>query len=104
MADPASFAAPWEARTFAIVRSLRDSGTVSADEWTDALTTVVGRGQVEVRYEHWLGALERVLDAKGLVSRETLARYGDAWSQAARRTPHGEPITLTVNDFRPERG
>jgi len=31
---------------------------------------------------------------------ETLARYHDAWDRAADRTPHGQPIELTPDDFR----
>lgn len=99
MTDSTAFGAPWEARTFAILKALRDSGVVSADEWTDALGAVVGDG--EVRYEHWLAALERVLPANGTLSGTALQRYREAWMHAAHRTPHGEPIDLTADDFRP---
>ncbi|MEA2823448.1 MAG: hypothetical protein QOJ86_5452, partial [Bradyrhizobium sp.] len=32
-------------------------------------------------------------------SPETLLRYHDAWDHAADRTPHGQPIELTAEDF-----
>lgn len=67
MIEPAPFAAPWEARIFALVRTLRDSGHVTADEWTDALRARVGDGIGDVSYHHWVGALEDVLAAKGVV-------------------------------------
>ena len=31
----------------------------------------------------------------------TLARYRHAWEHAAARTPHGTPIELAPEDFRP---
>jgi nitrile hydratase accessory protein len=100
MTEPASFAEPWEARAFAMVRSLRDRRVVSAEEWTDALTAELADDPTgEVQYGHWLAALERVLTEKGLVSDGTLRRYRSAWSRAANRTPHGEPITVTAKDF-----
>jgi hypothetical protein len=36
---------------------------------------------------------------KGVTSRDTLARYRDAWDHAADRTPHGTPIELRPDDF-----
>jgi nitrile hydratase accessory protein len=100
MIEPAAFAEPWEARIFAMVRSLRDRGVVSPAEWTAALTTQVGdRATGEVEYQHWLAALEDVLVARGVVSNDALHRYHAAWEHAAHRTPHGDPITLTINDF-----
>jgi nitrile hydratase accessory protein len=99
MTQPPAFAAPWEARAFAMVRLLRDRGVVSASEWTAALRARVGAEITEVEYLDWLAALERVLIEKGLVSHEELQRNHAAWGRAALRTPHGEPIVLDVNDF-----
>jgi nitrile hydratase accessory protein len=99
MTGPPTFAAPWEARAFAMVRLLRDRGVVSASEWTAALSEQVGDEMAEVEYRHWLAALERVLTEKGLVSHGELQRNHAAWGRAALRTPHGEPIVLDVNDF-----
>ena len=50
-------------------------------------------------YRHWLAALERIVAEKGVATRDTLARTRDAWDHAAERTPHGEPIELTPEDF-----
>ena len=100
MTDSPAFAAPWEARAFAMVRTLRDVGIVSATEWSEALGAQIAReGAGEVQYRHWLAALEDVVTTKGLTSREALRRHRAAWAQAADRTPHGEPITLCPNDF-----
>lgn len=95
-----AFAEPWEARAFAMVRLLRDRHIVSAEEWTSALAAQIAAADTgEVAYRHWLAALEQVLREKGLVSDEDLGRYRAAWARAAHRTPHGEPIDLTANDF-----
>ena len=46
-------------------------------------------------YESWLAALERLVEAKGVMTEaERLARV-DAWDRAAKATPHGQPITLS---------
>jgi nitrile hydratase accessory protein len=101
MTEVEAFAEPWEARAFAMVRLLRDRHIVSAEEWTTALTAqITADDNGEVAYRHWLPALEQVLCEKGLVSDGDLGRYRTAWARAAFRTPHGEPIDLTANDFR----
>ena len=100
MTDAPAFAAPWEARAFAMVRTLRDAGIISPAEWSDALGAQIARDGVgEVQYRHWLAALEEVVATKGLASDAALRRYRTAWAQAAHRTPHGDPITLSPNDF-----
>jgi len=100
MPEVETFAEPWEARAFAMVRLLRDRHIVSAEEWTAALTAqIAADDNGEVAYRHWLAALEQVLCEKGLVSEGDLGRYRTAWARAASRTPHGEPIDLAANDF-----
>ena len=45
--------------------------------------------------ESWLAALERLVEAKGVMTApERLARV-DAWDRAAKATPHGQPIVLS---------
>jgi hypothetical protein len=45
-------------------------------------------------YEHWLAALEKLVDAKGLTDAGERHARRDAWEAAARATPHGEAIVL----------
>jgi hypothetical protein len=52
-------------------------------------------------YRHWLNALEWLAAKKGVIDRASLSRYRDAWGHAARQTPHGQPIDLKAEDFRP---
>ena len=52
-------------------------------------------------YRHWLAALEALVASKQASSADELARYAQAWDQAADRTPHGQPIELRPSDFEP---
>jgi nitrile hydratase accessory protein len=45
-------------------------------------------------YEHWLAALEKIVADTGLVRPDELAHRRAEWAEAARRTPHGQPIEL----------
>lgn len=97
------FAAPWEARTYAMVRELRDRGVFTHQEWADGLGAQLRSAELDgthtSTYRHWLAALERLVAAKGVASDGLLEHHRAAWARAADRTPHGEPITLTADDF-----
>lgn len=95
------FAAPWEAHAFAMVVALHERGALTWNEWAAQLGEVIGevrmRGEPdggEDYYRHWLLALERIATRKGLVTAELLEQRRRAWYEAARRTPHGQPIEL----------
>jgi nitrile hydratase accessory protein len=95
------FKAPWEAQAFAIAVSLHEHGAFSWKEWAEAVAEVIGelrqRGEPdtgEQYYRHWLTALERIATRKGLVSDASLQTRRELWAQAARATPHGQPIEL----------
>jgi nitrile hydratase accessory protein len=101
------FREPWEAQAFAMTLALHSRGWFTWQEWTAALGVEIKRAQAagdpdtgETYYRHWLAALERIVAEKAVASRETLARYRDAWEHAAGRTPHGRPIELRPDDFR----
>ncbi len=70
------FSAPWEARAFAIALQLSEAGHFSWDEFRDRLIAEV-RASDRIRardgtsdhgeyYDHFLHALERLLDEKGI--------------------------------------
>ncbi|HUA36078.1 MAG TPA: nitrile hydratase accessory protein [Candidatus Binataceae bacterium] len=69
------FSAPWEARAFAIAVKLADTGVFTWDEFREYLIEEVGKsdkarkhdapGQ-EQYYEHFLRALEHLLESKGI--------------------------------------
>jgi nitrile hydratase accessory protein len=93
------FAEPWEAQAFALAVALQERGAFTAAEWAEALGAQIRDGPPDASYyEHWLTALESLLDTKGLADADALARTRDAWARAAARTPHGSPIELAPHD------
>jgi nitrile hydratase accessory protein len=65
------FSAPWEARAFAMAVKLADAGVFTWDEFRDHLIAEVGESDREHQssgeeqyYEHFLGALEQLLESK----------------------------------------
>ena len=102
------FAEPWQAQAFAMVLQLHQRGLFTWPEWAAALSAQIVRAQAQgdadlgdTYYQHWLAALEGLVAAKGATTDAELSRYASAWDQAADRTPHGQPITLSAADFAP---
>ena len=100
------FREPWQAQAFSMALALHQRGIFTWSEWAATLADEIKRAQAagdpdtgETYYHHWLATLERLVAEKGVTSRDTLARYRDAWDHAADRTPHGTPIELRPDDF-----
>ena len=93
------FREPWHAQAFAMTVALHERGRFTWGEWAEALAGALagqtgGEDPEDGYYRAWLGALEALLAAKGLVGEAERAARRDAWDAAARVTPHGQPITL----------
>lgn len=89
------FNEPWEAQAFAMAVGLNAKGVFTWTEWAEALAREVAAEPERGYYESWLAALEKLVEAKRLMSEsERLARI-DAWDRAAKATPHGKPIELS---------
>ncbi len=95
------FNEPWQAQAFAITLSLQEAGLIDAAEWTDALASAIAEAQKagdpdlgDSYYEHWLSALEALVQIKNLSSNEELDERVKAWRRAYLATPHGMPILL----------
>ncbi|MES2750727.1 MAG: nitrile hydratase accessory protein [Pseudomonadota bacterium] len=104
--DGPVFREPWEARAFAMALALHARGLFNWTEWADALSQQIRRAQAagdadtgETYYRHWLATLEQLVTSKDIAPLSVLHRYRDAWDHAADRTPHGQPIELTPDDF-----
>jgi len=102
------FHEPWEAQAFAMTLALYRRGLFTWPEWAEELSDEIKRAQEagdpdrgDTYYRHWLNALERLVAEKGATDPAVLARYRNAWSHAAHRTPHGQPIELKAEDFAP---
>lgn len=95
------FNAPWEAQAFAMALALYERGEFTWKEWAETLAAVIGevklRGEADTGadyYHHWMTALERITTRKGIVTKVRLEERRKQWEEAARRTPHGQPIML----------
>ena len=103
--DP-TFSEPWEAHAFAITVAMHRRGVFSWNEWAETLGEQIKLAQANgdadlgnTYYLHWLAALEKLVQNKGIADQGTLNLYQEAWLRAAHRTPHGEPIELLPEDL-----
>jgi nitrile hydratase accessory protein len=87
------FNAPWEAEAFAMAVKLHEQGAFTWTEWAEFLSREIHAREAPY-YEHWLSALENIVEAKGLMSHAERVVRIDAWDRAAKATPHGQPIEL----------
>ena len=90
--DPV-FNEPWEAQAFAMVVKLHERGHFTWSEWAETLGAEI-KSRDAPYYEQWLAALEKIVEAKGLMSQVERLNRVDAWDRAAHTTPHGQPIEL----------
>ena len=95
------FAEPWQAQAFALAVRLSEQGHFSWEEWAEALGAELKAAADAGRpddgshyYEHWLAALEKLVTSKQLTDTSSMAARKEAWAEAYRRTPHGQPVTL----------
>ena len=95
------FAEPWQAQAFAMAVQLSADGHFTWTDWTtalgDQLQAAVRRGDSDdgSRYfEHWIVALEQLAADKKLTDLAALSERKEAWADAYRHTPHGQPVEL----------
>lgn len=107
-ADGPVFRAPWEAQAFAMALALHEKGVFDWPEWASMLGETIKAAQAsgdpdtgDTYYRHWLVTLERMLAEKAVSTAADLTACRDAWERAAARTPHGQPIELRTEDFKP---
>ncbi|MEQ8344927.1 MAG: nitrile hydratase accessory protein [Sneathiellaceae bacterium] len=95
------FREPWEAQAFAMVLDLYDKGRFTWNEWVDTISGEIAaakaRGDPDLGdsyYRHWLGALEKLVAAKGLSTADEIAERKEAWRHADEHRDFGAPIRL----------
>ncbi len=93
--DGPVFAEPWEAQAFAMAVKLNEAGVFGWGEWAETLGAELKAAPERPYYESWLAALERLVEAKGVTTRQERAARIDEWDLAAKATPHGQPIQLS---------
>lgn len=98
------FAEPWQAQAFAMAVALNERGLFTWPEWAAAISAEIkasGAADDGSRYyEFWLGALEKLLVAKGAATPDLIEDLSASWSRAAEATPHGRPIELENDPLR----
>ena len=95
------FAEPWQAQAFALAVRLSELGHFTWTEWSEALGSelkaAAARGEPDDGsryYEYWLAALEELVTKKNLTDATMLSERKEAWADAYRHTPHGQPVEL----------
>jgi nitrile hydratase accessory protein len=80
---------------------LSAEGHFTWTEWTTALgeqlDAAVRRGEPDDGsryYEYWIAALENLVADKQLTDVTALTERKEAWAEAYRHTPHGQPVEL----------
>ena len=90
-ADGAVFAAPWEAKAFALIVLLHKRGHFEWQAWVQTLAAEVAqdrsRAQETPYYLLWLAAAEQLVTARGLLDAGQLAALRSAL-HAAQTEPH----------------
>ncbi|MGH7914285.1 MAG: nitrile hydratase accessory protein [Candidatus Binataceae bacterium] len=98
MAPEAAFSEPWEARAFAVAVELCETGHFQWAEFQQSLINEIGAAERTGRstsggagyYYHWLGALTRLLNAKGIIGGAELeARIANVGPPPPPQDPHG---------------
>jgi len=99
------FAEPWQAQAFALAVKLSEAGHFTWKEWAaalaDELKAAEARGEPDDGshyYEHWVATLEKLVLAKRLTDESALHERKEAWADAYRHTPHGQPVELAHDD------
>ncbi len=97
---PRVFAEPWHAQAFAMAVTLNENGAFNWNDWSTALGAELKSGHYEDSedgyYSAWLTVLEHILCENAMTDAAELAARKRAWDEAARATPHGQPITLAA--------
>lgn len=99
--DGPVFEEPWQAQAFALAVKLSELGHFSWKTWARTLSeefaAAAERGEPDDGsryYHHWVAALERLVVERGLGEAAGLGRRKEAWADAYRHTPHGQPVHL----------
>ena len=95
------FVEPWQAYAFALAVSLSRQGHFTWSEWTrlfgEERKASANRGDADngTTYFHcWLTTLERIVVQRNFSNIGTLTDLKNAWAEAYRHTPHGQPVAL----------
>ena len=90
--DGVVFAAPWEAKAFALVVHLFQQGQFTWQEWVDVFSGEIAADRARVPatpyYELWLAAAEKLVASKAMVSEAAMAATRMALREAQSGHDH----------------
>lgn len=99
--DGPVFEEPWQAQAFALAVKLSEQGHFSWTAWAQVLAEEIAAAEARGEpddgshyYHHWVSALERLVVEQGLSDTAALEGRKEAWADAYRHTPHGQPVEL----------
>ena len=101
--DGPVFQAPWQAAAFALAVRLSAEGHFTWPEWTEVFSAEIKKAQEQgdpdlgnTYYDHWVNALERLVEERCLIGHDAMNQRTEEWRQAYWNTPHGKPIDLSA--------
>lgn len=99
--ESAKLTEPWQAEVLALSIALQETGHISPAEWSTILGDEIEKARSAgdpaddtTYYSHVLAALERIVAENELIPTKSLEQRRNAWEDAYRRTPHGQPVVL----------
>ena len=99
--EPA-FEEAWQAEVLAVADTLVQRGMYSASEWSQTLGEELAAAEArgdddnqQTYYECALRALETLVSQNSEIDRSAMTGMRQAWEEAYRSTPHGQPVELT---------
>ena len=93
-APDAPFEAPWQAQLFALTVALNEAGHFSWPDWASAFGPRVQAVEAARYWEVWSETLVAILEERGIAAAPEVQAMTQRWQDAARATPHGQPIEL----------
>ncbi|MCK0149492.1 nitrile hydratase accessory protein [Marivita sp. S6314] len=92
----APFEEPWQAQLFALTVALNEAGHFTWVEWSEVFGPMVQTQGADVYWHIWSDALTILLETKGMAEGAVIRSVTAQWQEAARNTPHGQPILLSA--------
>ena len=99
--DGPVFAAPWQAKAFAMTVDLHKKKLFEWSEWCETLGAEIKAAQAagdpdlgDTYYKHWLSALEKLITRKQVTSVEALQACKEDWRAADHHRGFGEAPVL----------
>jgi len=87
------FAEPWQAQVFASTVALSQQGLFSWKQWVEIFSAEIaacpqaaGESAVDAYFRQWLAALESMLTARGVVSRDDIVQTQEHWRRHRARS------------------